>query len=251
MNVATAFDLRINPNLNIEECAARYARQGFVQIPNFFAAETAAAIEDILRTLPWRLICQDHQQQNVLLTQDRLKAMSSHERRALASEAHRRAADNIGYMYLCYPMIEAAISGWDNNHPIHAITHFLNSPTVLDVARGILANPSITKIDAQASAFQPGHFLTRHRDHGDKCERRAAYTIGFTRGWQPDWGGLLMFLNDNMDVTRAFLPRFNTLTVFDGLATHSVSTVSPFAPRSRLSIVGWFRDDRPAHLRLV
>ncbi|MEQ1493596.1 MAG: 2OG-Fe(II) oxygenase family protein, partial [Terricaulis sp.] len=70
--------------------------------------------------------------------------------------------------------------------------------------------------------------------------------LGFSRKWEPDWGGLL-FLDENKDISRAYLPRFNTLTVFDGLRLHSVSAVSAFAPAPRLSVVGWFRDDAPAY----
>jgi Rps23 Pro-64 3,4-dihydroxylase Tpa1-like proline 4-hydroxylase len=44
-------------------------------------------------------------------------------------------------------------------------------------------------------------------------------------------------------VQRGFVPRFNTLTVFDGLRLHSVSSISTFAPQPRLSVAGWFRDD--------
>ena len=56
---------------------------------------------------------------------------------------------------------------------------------------------------------------------------------------------LLAFIDEKMDVSRALIPRFNMLTVFDGLRVHSVSAVADFAPAPRLSIVGWFRDDPP------
>jgi len=129
------------------------------------------------------------------------------------------------------------------DHPIHDLTNFLNSAEFIAFARAIIGDAKVSKIDCFASAYQRGHFLTRHKDEGEKLERRAAYTIGFSRNWQPDWGGLLMFLDDNNDVSRALLPRFNTLTVFDGLKLHAVSPISSFAPQSRLSIAGWFRDD--------
>ena len=235
--------LRLNPSIDVERYARAYAADKVVQIEGVFEAESAAAIAHALTELPWRLVCQDDTRRNILLTRDQLAAMSEAEKAKLEDGIRRRAAENFGYVYFSYPMIEARLGGWEPGHPIHAVTDFLNSPAFIGFARRLIGCPTVTKIDAQASNYKPGHFLTCHVDEGDKQERRAAYTIGFSRNWQVDWGGLLMFLDERFDVSRAFLPRFNALTVFDGLRVHSVSAVAPFAPAPRLSVVGWFRDD--------
>jgi Rps23 Pro-64 3,4-dihydroxylase Tpa1-like proline 4-hydroxylase len=237
--------LNINRALRLDEFARRYAEDGIVQIPDVFDADTASHIEQVLRTLPWHLVCQDDTRKNILLSPDSIRAMSEQQRKALEGGIRRRAAENFGYVYLTYPMIQAMLTGWNPGHPIHAVTQFLNSPTFVSLAREVTGCADILKTDAQASNFGPGHFLTRHVDDGLRRERKAAYTIGFTRKWEPDWGGLLAFIDEKMDVSRALIPRFNMLTVFDGLRVHSVSAVADFAPAPRLSIVGWFRDDPP------
>ena len=234
---------RLNPDLDIGALARTYAEDKFVQIEGLFDDETAAEIERTLAALPWRLVCQDNTERNILLTPEELAALPQAERRDLEDGIRRRAARNVGFLYYTYPMIEARVSRWHHGHPIHVVTDFLNSPDFIGFARRLIGDPTVTKIDAQASNYQPGHFLTRHVDEGKTLERRAAYTIGFSRNWQTDWGGLLMFIDERFDVSRALLPRFNTLTVFDGLKLHSVSAVAPFAPAPRLSVVGWFRDD--------
>lgn len=238
---------RINRKLDLAAYAKTYAEHGIVQIQNLFDDDTADHIESVLLSLPWRLVCQDDSKRNIILLPEQLRAMPAEERAALEAGIRRRAAENFGYAYLTYPMIQAAMSRWDPGHPIHEITMLLNSPAFVSMAREIISCPGVVKLDAQASIYRPGNFLTRHVDDGQKLERRAAYTIGFTRKWEPDWGGLLMFVDDNKDISRAYLPRFNTLTVFDGLRLHSVSAISAFAPVPRLSIVGWFRDDAPAY----
>lgn len=240
-------EFRINRSLDLAAYAKTYAEQGIVQIENLFDNETADYIESVLLSLPWRLVCQDDSKRNVILNPDQIRAMSAEERTALEAGIRRRAAENFGYAYLTYPMIQAIMSRQDPDHPIHQVTMLLNSPPFIAMAREIINCPSVVKIDAQASNYRPGNFLTRHVDDGQKLERRAAYTIGFSRKWEPDWGGLLMFVDDKKDISRAYLPRFNTLTVFDGLRLHSVSAVSAFAPVPRLSVVGWFRDDAPAY----
>jgi SM-20-related protein len=238
-----AMPLRLNAALDPEQLARAYAARKFVQIPDLFEPEVADALERAIASLPWRLVTQNDAGENVLLTREELAAMSAPERQKFEEGVRRRAADNYGFFYLTYPMIEARLSGWDAGHPIHALTDFLNSAEFIAFARTIIGDPNVTKIDAQASHYNRGHFLTRHVDDGVKKERRAAYTIGFSRNWQPDWGGLLLFLNDELDITKGYTPRFNVLTVFDGMQMHSVSPVSAFTPAPRLSIAGWFRDD--------
>ena len=238
--------LRINPTIDPSAFAETYAHDGLVQIPGIFDEQTGDAILNIVSSLPWRFICQDDTKNNLLLSSAQLKAMSPAERAHLEAGIRRRAAENFGYAYLTYPMIQAGLAGMDRDHPIHAVTLFLNSPPFLEFARAVTGCAGILKTDAQASNYRPGNFLTRHIDDGQRKERRAAYTIGLTRRWEPDWGGLLTFLDHKLDVSRALLPRFNVLTIFNGLRVHSVSPVSAFAPVERLSIVGWFRDDAPA-----
>lgn len=235
--------LRLNPAIDPAPYARAYAESKVVQIADLFEEEIAAALEKVLMALPWRLVCQNEFRETILLTQAELAAMSPEARRKLEDGIRERAAVNFGGTYYAYPMIEAAQKGWDPGHPIHALTLFLNSPEFREFAQVLIGHPSLTKIDAHASNYQRGHYLTRHIDDGARFERRAAYTIGFSRNWQPDWGGLLVFLDDKRDVERGLLPRFNTLTVFDGLKLHSVTSVSTFAPQPRLSIAGWFRDD--------
>jgi Rps23 Pro-64 3,4-dihydroxylase Tpa1-like proline 4-hydroxylase len=238
-------ELRLNPALDPRSIAKAYARDRFVQIPNIFEAEVANALEAIVASLPWRVVCQDDSERDIVLTQEQFTAMSTEERARLNAGVRERAARNIGFVHHVYPMISARLENWDPGHPIHALTDFLNSPPFFEFARTLISCPGLTKTDALATRYGPGHFLTRHVDDGERKERRAAYTLGFTRKWEPDWGGLLAFIDDDFNISRAFLPRFNALTVFDGLKIHSVTAVSPFTPLPRYSVVGWFRDDPP------
>jgi SM-20-related protein len=238
--------LRINPALDVAHFADIYAREKCVQIPDFFEPDVAADIERALASLPWRLVVQDESGRNVLLTQEQVAAMSNDQRAAMSRGVGERAARNLGYLYQTYPMIQARLERWDAGHPIHALTDFLNAPPFFEFARQLIACPGLTKTDAHATRYGPGHYLTRHQDDGFNKERRAAYTLGFTQRWEPDWGGLLLFLDGKQDVAHGLMPRFNVLTVFDGLRTHTVTQVASFAPAPRLSIAGWFRDDPPA-----
>src|SRR6185295_15438206 len=122
-----AMQLRLNPALDPAPFARFYAAQKAIQIPGLFEEALAYQIEAALLALPWRLICQNDAGQNVVLTRDEIAAMSAEQRRALEDGIRRRAAENFGFTYFTYPMIEARLGDWDRGHPIHALTDFLNS----------------------------------------------------------------------------------------------------------------------------
>ncbi|WP_429912456.1 2OG-Fe(II) oxygenase [Glycocaulis sp.] len=246
--MANEVELRVNPGLDPAAFAPAYARDKLVRIPDVFAPETADAIEQLLaRHLKWRLVFPEPTpggRENVaILSQEDIASMGRQAMAERMQAVMQRAQNNYGYLYQAYPMIQAYISGWDPGHPIHQVTEFLNSPEFLEFGRAVIGADTITKADAQATLYARGNFLTRHTDEGHDLERRAAYTIGLTRKWEPDWGGLLTFFDDNLDISRAFVPRFNVLSIFDGRMMHSVSPVSPFAGTGRYQITGWFRDD--------
>ena len=245
-------DLSLNPNIDIDAAAETYRRDGLVQIPNVLEESAVRRLfEACQQGLTWRLAFPEPDpngyggERVIQLAQHEISAMDSAQFQARIQRVFDRAADNHGYLYSAYPLVEAHFKNWDPGHPIHEVLPFLNTPELHSLARRVIDCPEVTKIDGHASLYGPGHFLTRHIDDGRNKERRAAYTLGLTPHWEPDWGGLLMFLDDNQDVSNAYLPRFNTLTIFDGLRVHSVSAVSQFAKGRRLQITGWFRSDPP------
>jgi len=246
----SALGLRLNPDLDVEALAAAYARDSFVRIENIFPSDVAERLYEVLsRRTPWRFVYADPARGGaVVMTEAELAALGPQRQAALQQAILTRARGNVGYAYCAYPMIHALLQGWDPGHPLHQVTEFLQTPAFREFGRRVIGCPRVTKVDAQATLFRPGQFLTRHQDVGERQERRAAYTLSFSRGWQPDWGGLLAFISDDLNVDRAWTPGFNVLTLFDGLRTHAVTCVSPFAGDGRYSIVGWLRDD-PAPLR--
>ena len=223
---------------------AAYERDGVVQIEGVFPPAVADALAGVLeRGTSWSLVHSGPAGEHVILRREALEAAGAEEMRKRLTEVARRASRGFGYVYLVYPMIDAYLDGRDPGHPLHALTEFLNSPEFMAFAHAVTGEP-VVKVDAQATHYRPGHFLTLHDDRG-VGERRAAYTIGLTRAWRPDWGGQLLFHDARGDVSRGFAPRFNVLTLFKVPMSHSVAPVAPYAAAPRLTITGWLRDDPP------
>jgi Rps23 Pro-64 3,4-dihydroxylase Tpa1-like proline 4-hydroxylase len=110
-----------------------------------------------------------------------------------------------------------------------------------DFLRQVSGRRELAFVDAQATAYAPGDFLTAHDDDVAGKHRLAAYVFGLTPVWRAEWGGLLLFHDAQGDIERGFTPRFNTLNLFAVPQLHSVSLVSRAAPHRRYAITGWLR----------
>lgn len=235
--------LRLNPALYPADFAAVYSASSFVQIPNIFEPDVAHQIAEVIKTVPWRLCYHDPEQGVVQLSQEAIQSIGQQGMAERMQKVMALASQNHGYCYNTYHMTQHA----DPSHPVHQLTEFLQSDEFLTFGEQVINHANLTQVDAHATLYTRGSFLTRHVDEGLNRERRAAFTLSFCENWQTDWGGLLMFLDkQTTDVTSAWVPRFNTLTIFDGWEVHSVSPVSAFAGSGRYSIAGWYRDD-PLH----
>ena len=238
------FELGLNPALDADNLAKKYAEDNFVCIESLFPPETAEAIHQVLsRSTPWHNVHSDAAGKHKYYTQAEWKALGPDQVKQTISGVYQRARDGFSYLYYVYPMVDHLVEGKDPDWPLHALTEFLNSDEFRNFVKKVTNEPSVIKLDAQATYYAPGHFLNTHDDTGDVAERRAAYVMGFSKNWRTDWGGQLLFLDDKGHTTSGVNPKFNSLTLFKVPRTHIVTQVSSFAGEPRLSITGWLRDD--------
>jgi SM-20-related protein len=228
----------LNPKLDIPALAAEFAKTGRIRVKNVLAPDMADAVTEEMAELPMQLFCAtgggvaviDPQE---LVSWDRPRQVEL--QRALAQAASRAE----GFAYMGYRMTEA----WQAGAPGTALGRFyseLRSERTLDVVRRITGASTFDNVFAQATDYRPGHYLTRHLDDPKGELRKFAFVWGFTRTWDPDWGGLLQFYNDEAEPTYSYSPGFNTLDLFDVRHVHSVTLVAPYSLHPRLAVSGWF-----------
>ena len=240
----TDFTLALRGDHDIAALRADYARDGMVRVERLFPDDTAEAIYQILlRSTPWRVVHSDAQGKHRYYSPTEWRNMAPQSRQNLINGVLKQAREGFAYLYSCYPMIDALLAGDDPDWPLHALTEFLNSPEFLDFTKAITDEPDVIKIDGQATLYAPGHFLNAHDDTGDKGERRAAYVMGFSKNWRSDWGGQLLFLDEQSDISCGFTPSFNSLSLFKVPRDHVVTQVTNFAGAGRYSVTGWLRVD--------
>jgi len=94
-----------------------------------------------------------------------------------------------------------------------------------------------------ASWYRPGDFLSSHRDVSRG--RKLGMVLQLTRGWRPEFGGLLNFVTDRDDgVSKVIVPQFNSACLFDlphpSGSPHFVSHVAPNVQAHRIAVSGWY-----------
>lgn len=237
----------LNPDLDRVALAATFAKDGRVQIRDVLTERSANALRDLLIAgTSWELAWQAGKDGPVnVVSHDQLRRNDPVTLNVLMSQTHEAASRaDYAFRYAIYPILRAYLDKRDAGGPFDTLLEHLNSQPMLDLAREISGISEIVKVDAQASLFAANHFLGRHDDGGTAEEgRRVAYVLGMAPDeWSPDWGGYLQFFDVNGDITCGWKPRFNVLNLMLVPCPHSVSYVPPFAPASRTSVTGWFRD---------
>ncbi len=237
---------QLNPNLVADHLAEGFRLRGRVHIPSILTAQSAARVQ--------RCLEQETKYQLSVSTPTEHHDLD-YDFIASRGEAWRAKMLETVYLSASNPVAEQGFQAFYDNHrmsndgeayrdPEHylgAIVAFLNSETFLDFMRRVTGFADIAYADAQATRFVRNQFLTLHNDRAETRgqNRRAAYVLNMTEQWRADWGGLLLFLDDDRHVSSGFTPAFNALNLLAVPQLHLVSQVSPFAQKARYSVTGW------------
>lgn len=231
----------LNPSLDDTALAARFATHRRLQVRDILLPEAAVQAHRCLaEDLPWsftyRLDGQNH-----LRAPAELQAMPPEERAAVGRRILEQARSEFTFGFMTYPLLRNHREGRDLHLFVHRVLEALGSPAFIGFVRAVTADERIARVDAQATRYGPGHFLSLHDDRDDAGEvRRCAYVLNLSDGWRADWGGLLQFVDEDGSVAESFVPHFNSMSLFAVPARHLVSYVAPYAVLPRLSIAGWF-----------
>lgn len=234
----------INPALDLAPYAARFAATGRVQLRNVLTEQSARELMTVLaRGTPWGMAvgAGTAKPESFSAAQTRTPQGSQALQHAARNAEQHSARGEYGFRFAHYPIIEAMQQGLDPGGPHEILLEHLNTPDFLDLARAV-TGIELVKADAQATLFAPNNYLGLHIDSHVAEGWEVAYVLNLARDdWHPDWGGHLLFLDEDGDVVEGFRPRFNALNLFRVPTPHLVSYVPPFAPIGRMAVTGWLR----------
>ena len=184
---------QVNPDLDTGALAERFAAQGRVRVPDVLTPASAEVLHDVLVTkTPWGLAWQAGEDGPHAIRSDELTLEA--RRTAARAVGAALAAGDFAFCYAQYPMLKAYQEGWAPGGPHELLLEHVNDQPFLDLARAITGVTELVKVDAQATLFGPGHFLSTHDDTGEDTEgRRVAYVLSMCRPasgrvWRPRLG---------------------------------------------------------------
>ena len=239
--------LRLDRNLRPADYAPVFKQFGRLHIPGFLAPEDAAGLaRAVAGSRGWRRSIRVRDDGTDLdVPMDEYMALQPPERAALEQQAYDTARDAFRYMFDTVRIGKDLDAGLSVEPELAAAQAFVNSAAFLDFVRTLTGDARIVRSDAMATRYLPGHFLTAHDDYAPREHRLYAYVLNLTVRWRADWGGILLFLDEEDHVAEGYTPAFNALNIFRVPARHAVSMVAPYAGEPRLAITGWIHSEAP------
>lgn len=244
----TAPWLRLDSGLRPADYAPVFRRYGRLHIPGILEHDAAARLTGLVAdSRAWRrTIRLSDDGADLDVPMDEFAALSPAERVALEQQAYETAKHAFRYMFDSVRIGQDIDAGRPVEPAMAAVQAFVTGERFLDFVRVLTGDSRIARSDAMATRYLPGHFLTAHDDFAPREQRLYAYVLNLTPRWRADWGGILLFLDEEDHVAEGYTPAFNALNIFRVPQRHAVSMVAPYATAPRLSITGWLHADGPA-----
>jgi len=229
------------PNVDYAPWRQRLLANTRVQIPDILEDHYAQQIHAALAAeTEWSLAYQEGDAP-ARLEPAEYAALDAAQRTALVARVAGAARGRYAYVYENYSMTQRYADPARAGHLLQALVDVFHYEPILEFIRGLTGDPDITRVRIQATRYLPGHLLRRHDDTGyDEQKRRFAFVFNLGRGWQPDWGGLLHFLDAQGQVADTFVPWYNSMSLFKVPQLHCVSQVAAWAEAPRYALTGWF-----------
>ncbi len=225
--------IRVNEASLEPGAVARLAAVGRTQLQAFLEPASAEALYVELDAITaWDLALTGPQGPTAIDAAE-LTTLSAARRARIMETLRRQARAGFSFVYQRRDVVPGET-------PVAAdFGRWIQSAEFLKRMHRLTGDSELTRADGHASLYAPGHFLRTHDDTYSGKNRRFAYVLNLSRGWQPDWGGLLHFVDPAGRPVECFAPDFNSLAIFRVPQDHFVSQVASYARGKRYAITGW------------
>lgn len=232
-------DIKLNPDLDWDEARAMLTNYERAHLPGFLTDEAAVALYKCLRDdIPWSVVFNSGEK-SYDLDAAQVDSIPEIDRLKLSEGLSAQASEAFQFVFHNYRADELTKDDASRHLLIHKYYDFVNGEEFKKFIRYISDIEDIDYVDAQATKYVHGHFLSKHDDLNQEKGRRLAMICNLTPKWNADWGGLLTFYDEHGHIAEGFQPTFNALNLLYVGQEHSVTYVTPFAgARDTQSLAG-------------
>lgn len=217
-----------------------FRAHGRLHLPNVLDAGSAAGVHQALASAQdWTRSIHVEEGRDLDILVSDLEALPPGERQDFERGLADSSTDSLQYLFDTVRVSAELKAGRPVAAPLAAVHDFLNGRGFLDFVAELTGDDRPAFADVMATRYLPGHFLTAHGDENPAERRLYAYVLNMTPAWRADWGGVLMFLDEDGHVAEGYVPAFNALNIFSVPQLHAVSMVTRLARTPRLSVTGW------------
>jgi len=237
--------LRLDQGLQPLAYRPVFNRFGRLHIPGILHPDDALALHrGVAGARGWRRTIHVADGEDVEVPIEEIEELPPSERETFEKGLHAMARDSFRYVFDAIRVGDGRNAG-PVEPALRAAYAFVNSEPFLAFVRQMTGDDRAVHADLMATRYLPGHFLTAHDDEAPGANRLFAYVLNLTPRWRADWGGILMFLDDEDHVAEGYVPAWNALNIFKVPQRHAVSLVAPYAVGERISLTGWIRSEIP------
>ncbi|WP_105103470.1 2OG-Fe(II) oxygenase [Microbulbifer pacificus] len=236
--------IKISKKLKVNELRKAFSDSGKLHIPGFLEPDSAIFLaSELASRRDWSLVF-NSQGKHYDISYAHYMTLPEKSKTELREAIYSQAGSEFQYFFKNIPVYDIYHKADVEDEFIASVFEFINGDEFLGIIAEITGQHTITFGDVQATSFEPGHFLTSHDDYVAGKNRRIAYVINLTSEWLSDWGGALQFSSKEGPGFDGYFPVFNAINLFKVPQLHSVSMVTPFSLKSRVSITGWLRSGK-------
>jgi Rps23 Pro-64 3,4-dihydroxylase Tpa1-like proline 4-hydroxylase len=232
--------ITLNKNLDTKQLAKAYKGKKRLQIPDFLEASEADQLYEVLTLkTPWQITYNDGKKA-IWIDVKEMENKIGRRIREMTNLIFGNATKG-DFQYIRYArLLKENQTGMRPLDPVLVeIYDFLNGKDVSGFIKAVTGK-SIKEADAEAHWYNNDNFQTV----GDGVHLSAKASIGFTlnlaKNWRADWGGITLFTGQDQHIAEVFIPKFNSLEIFEIPTNHFISMVTHYAGDFRISIAGSF-----------
>lgn len=231
---------RINSKLDTAALAKTYKAEGRVQIRDFLEAASADEMyASIHENVIWDWAYFEGTERKTLNGRG-MKEMIARRQSELMHKIYLQArTDYQQLLFECRLDEDASVQSTKDPAKVSTIAEFLLSDEFGAAMNAVTGSKDAKGIDdIHATWTNRDHFRNDTGTAPDKPESGAMFMLDLAKDWRANWGGAMMFPNDDGGIDECWVPSFNSLSIIAAPARHAITYVTSYSEGFRLSVWG-------------